>query len=41
MGLFSRKTPEEERYKELTGGFLVSDDYITILEANVLNTIDR
>ena len=40
MGLFSRKTPEEERYKELTGGFLVSDDYITILEANGLNTID-
>ena len=41
MGLFNRnKSPEEKRYEELTGGFLVSDDYITILEANGLNTID-
>lgn len=41
MGLFRRKkSPEEKRYEELTGGFLVSDDYITILEANGLNTID-
>ena len=41
MGLFNRnKSPEEKRYEELTGGFLVSDDYIAILEANGLNTID-
>lgn len=41
MGLFNRKkSPEEKRYEELTGGFLVSDEYIAILEANGLNTID-
>ncbi len=40
MGLFGPKSPEEERYKELTGGFLVSDDYTAILEANGLSTTD-
>lgn len=36
MGLFGPKSPEEERLKELTGGFLVSDDYVAILEGNGL-----
>ena len=36
MGLFGPKSPEEERLKELTGGFLVSDEYVAILEGNGL-----
>lgn len=36
MGLFGPKSPEEERLKELTGGFLVSDEYVVILEGNGL-----
>ncbi|MBR0271844.1 MAG: hypothetical protein IJQ68_07650 [Methanobrevibacter sp.] len=33
MGLFS-KTPEEKKLKELTGGFLLNDDFIEKLERN-------
>ena len=40
MGLFDPKSPEEERLKELTGGFLVSDEYVTILEGNGLTMTD-
>ena len=40
MGLFNPKSPKEERLKELTGGFLVSDEYVTILEGNGLTMTD-
>ena len=40
MGLFGPKSPEEERFKELTGGFLVSDDYMAILEGNGLTVAE-
>lgn len=36
MGLFSRKSPEEKRLKELTGGFSLSSDFIALLEENNL-----
>ena len=36
MGLFSRKSPEEKKLKELTGGFSLSSDFIALLEENNL-----
>lgn len=40
MGLFGPKSPGEERLKELTGGFLVHDDYMKILEGNGLSVAE-
>ena len=40
MGLFKKETPERMKLKELTGGFLISDEFSVKLKENNLKTED-